>query len=77
MADNISENAEGNEQEPRSEIPRRIMHNVEESCELLGGVSRAFYYNLISDGTIRTIKLRNGRLTATTELERVAAELAK
>ena len=41
--------------------PERLLHSVDEVCEILGGISRSSFYRLVREGALKTVKV--GRLT--------------
>jgi excisionase family DNA binding protein len=53
----------------------RLLVDVPEACRILGGVSRAYLYELIAAGRIATVKLGKRRLVPVAALEQFAAGL--
>lgn len=59
-----------------SDITTRVCFTVEEAAEMLG-ISRAHAYNLVSDGTIRSVKLgRSRRIPADALSELMVSDVA-
>jgi len=51
----------------------RDLYPIPEARERLGGISRAFFYDLVRDGVIELTKLGRRSFVARDELRRVAA----
>jgi len=53
----------------------RLLVDVPDACRMLGGVSRAYFYELVAAGRIVTVKLGKRRLVPVAALEQFAAGL--
>jgi excisionase family DNA binding protein len=53
----------------------RLLVDVPDACRMLGGVSRAYFYELVAAGRIVTVKLGKRRLVPVAALEQFAANL--
>ena len=52
--------------------PARLLHPVDEAREALGGISRAFFYEMVNDGRIRLTKIGKRSFVSDPELKRAA-----
>ena len=52
--------------------PVRLLHSIQESCFLLGGISPALFFELKKNGRIKTVSVGNRTFVSRTELERIA-----
>lgn len=53
---------------------KRMAYTVKQSREQLGGISHAFFYNLIKTGQIKIFKVGNRTLISHKELQRFIAD---
>jgi excisionase family DNA binding protein len=53
----------------------RLLVDVPEACRMLGGVSRAYFYELVAANRIVTVKLGKRRLVPVPALEQFTADL--
>jgi predicted site-specific integrase-resolvase len=47
-----------------------LLHSIEVTCQLLGGISRATLYRLHDDGVIDFVKVRNNTFVTDAEVRR-------
>ena len=52
--------------------PARLLHPVNDACGILGGISRATFYELVKAGKIRLTKIGKRSFVSDLELRRVA-----
>ena len=55
----------------------RLLVDVPDACRILGGVSRAYFYELVAAGRIVTVKLGKRRLVPVAALEQFTADLVE
>jgi excisionase family DNA binding protein len=56
--------------------PARLLHPIEDACELLGGVSRTKIYEELKADRLKATKIGSRTFIAHSELERYVAALA-
>lgn len=52
-----------------------LLHDVETTCRVLGGIGRSKLFELIKAGEIRAVKIGKRTFVAQAEIERFVAEL--
>jgi excisionase family DNA binding protein len=57
---------------PNRLLPERLLYDIEEARQLLGGIGRATLYNLVKRGQLRFVKLGGRRLVHRDDLLRLA-----
>lgn len=55
-------------------LSRPLLHSIVEARRLMGGISNSFFYELVSSGKIRTVKVGNRRLVPDEVIQLVSKE---
>jgi excisionase family DNA binding protein len=56
--------------------PARLLHDIEEARQLLGGIGRSTLYKAIQGGRLKPVKIGARTMLPRTELERFASALS-